>query len=104
VVRIRLKRMGRRNRAFFRICAMDSRAPRDGKSIEDLGIYDPLAKEPDRWLVVKRDRVAYWLSVGAQPTEKVRVLLQKAGVTFPEKSRRRKRRPQAQEPSQAPAP
>ncbi len=79
MVRIRLKRLGRRHRPFFRICVMDARAPRDGKTIEELGIYDPMVPETDARVVLNRERVAYWLSVGAQPTEKVRVLLKKYG-------------------------
>ncbi len=78
-VRIRLKRMGRRHRPFFRICAMDARAPRDGRVIEELGHYDPMVKEVDARAVLKGDRVDYWLSVGAQPTPKVKVLIKKYG-------------------------
>ncbi len=92
MVRIRLKRMGRRNRPFYRICAMDARAPRDGKAIEDLGYYDPFVADDERKIQVKKDRVEYWLRVGAQPTEKTRVLLKKVGVQFPEKSNRKKRK------------
>jgi len=95
VVRIRLKRMGRRHRPFFRICAMDARAPRDGKSIEDLGFYDPMAPDDGEKIRVNKERVEYWLRVGAQPTEKTRVLLKKVGVAFPEKSKRKKRRKKA---------
>ncbi len=79
MVRIRLKRLGRRHRPFFRICVMDARAPRDGKTIEELGTYDPMVPDTDARVVLNRERVAYWLSVGAQPTEKVRVLLKKYG-------------------------
>ncbi len=98
MVRIRLKRMGRRNRPFYRICAMDSRAPRDGKAIEDLGFYDPFVADEEQKVRVNKERVEYWLSVGAQPTDKTRVLLKKVGVQFPEKSKRKKRkkRPAAQ--------
>ena len=79
-VKLRLKRMGRRHRPFFRICAMDTRAPRDGKAIEELGYYDPMVSETDARAILKRDRVDYWLSVGAQPTEKVGVLIKKYGT------------------------
>lgn len=75
---------------------MDARAPRDGKSIEDLGFYDPIAPDDGEKIRVNKERVEYWLSVGAQPTEKTRVLLKKAGVVFPEKSRRKKRRKKPQ--------
>ena len=78
-VRIRLKKMGRKHRPFFRICAMDVRAPRDGRALEELGLYDPMVRETDARVVLDGERVAYWLSVGAQPTEKVRVLIKKYG-------------------------
>jgi small subunit ribosomal protein S16 len=77
MVRIRLKKLGRKHRWFFRIVVTDARAPRDGRAIEELGTYDPLAKDDDKKVVLKADRVRYWLSVGAQPTEKVQVLLKK---------------------------
>ena len=79
-VRLRLKRFGRRNRPFFRLNAMDSRAPRDGKVIEQLGWYDPRAQEADRQLSLNRERIQYWLSVGAQPSDTVRDLLKRNGV------------------------
>jgi small subunit ribosomal protein S16 len=75
MVKIRLKRMGRRNRAFFRICAFDSREERDGRSIEQLGTYDPREKDESKKVVLKRERIEYWLSVGAQPTETVASIL-----------------------------
>ncbi|MFO0916357.1 MAG: 30S ribosomal protein S16 [Pirellulales bacterium] len=79
-VKIRMKQMGRRHRPFFRICAIDGRAPRDGKVIEELGHYDPLVRETDARVLLNGDRVDYWLSVGAQPTEKVAVLIKKYGT------------------------
>lgn len=75
MVKIRLKRMGRRNRAFFRICAFDSREERDGRSIEQLGTYDPMEKDESKKVILKRERIEYWLSVGAQPTETVASIL-----------------------------
>ena len=75
MVKLRLKRMGRRNRAFFRICAFDSREERDGRSIEQLGTYDPMEKDESKNVVLKRERIEYWLSVGAQPTETVASIL-----------------------------
>ncbi len=81
-VRIRLKRMGRRNRAFFRICAFDAREERDGRSIEQLGTYDPMEKEESKKVVLKRDRIEYWLSVGAQPSETVASILKKNDIPF----------------------
>ena len=79
-VRIRLKKMGRRHRPFFRVCAMDGRAPRDGKVIEELGHYDPMVPETDARAILKGERIDYWLSVGAQPTPKVGVLIKKYGT------------------------
>jgi small subunit ribosomal protein S16 len=69
--------MGRKNRAFFRIVAIDGRQPRDGRVIEELGTYDPSVKQTDDRVVLRPDRVKYWLGVGAQPSEKVAVLLKK---------------------------
>jgi small subunit ribosomal protein S16 len=78
-VRLRLKKMGRKHRPFFRICAMDVRAPRDGKAIEELGYYDPMVKDENARAVLKAERIDYWLGVGALPSEKVRVLIKKYG-------------------------
>ncbi len=77
---IRMKRMGRTHRAFFRICATDRKSPRDGRVIEELGTYDPSVPETDARCALKGDRVAYWLSVGAQPSPKVGVLIKKYGL------------------------
>ena len=78
-VSIRMKRLGRKNRAFYRICATDKRAPRDGRVIEELGTYDPYVPETDARCLLNGPRVDYWLSVGAQPSEAVRVLIKKYG-------------------------
>lgn len=78
-VKIRMKQMGRLHRPFFRVCAMDGRAPRDGKVIEELGYYDPMVRETDARAILNGERIAYWLGVGAQPTEKVAVLIKKYG-------------------------
>lgn len=79
-VRIRLKKMGRTHRPFFRVCAMDQRSPRDGRVIEELGYYDPMCPETDARVQLKGDRVDHWISVGAQPSEKVAVLIKKYGT------------------------
>jgi small subunit ribosomal protein S16 len=79
-VRIRLKKMGRKARPFFRLCAMDARAPRDGKVIEELGYYDPMVRETDARAILKGERIDYWLSVGAMPSEKAGVLIKKYGT------------------------
>lgn len=78
-VKIRMKRLGRRHRPFFRICAMDVRQPRDGRALEELGIYDPMVPDTDARAILNGERIAYWLSVGAQPSEKVKVLIKKYG-------------------------
>lgn len=79
-VKLRLKRFGRRNRSCFRVNAMDSRSPRDGRVIEELGWYDPNAKEQDKQLSLNRERIEHWLSVGAQPSDTVRQLMKRQGI------------------------
>ena len=79
-VKIRLKKMGRTHRPFFRVCAMDQRSPRDGRVIEQLGTYDPMVPDTDARAILKGERIKYWLSVGAQPTPKVATLIKKYGV------------------------
>ena len=76
---IRMKRMGRKNREYYRICASDRRSPRDGRVIEELGTYDPHVKETDARCTLDAARIQYWLSVGAQPSDAVRVLIKKYG-------------------------
>ena len=75
-----MKRMGRKHRPFFRIVAIDGRQPRDGRVIEELGTYDPLIPETDARVELNTERVAYWLGVGAQPSDKVKVLIKKYGA------------------------
>lgn len=79
-VRIRMKQMGRAHRPFYRICAMDKRAPRDGKVLEELGTYDPMVRDTDARVQLNGERIDYWISVGAQPSEKVAVLIKKYGT------------------------
>lgn len=78
-VRIRLKKLGRRHRPFYRLCAVDRRRPRDGRVLEELGTYDPMVPDVDARAVLDGERIAYWLGVGAEPTEKVAVLIRKYG-------------------------
>ncbi|EEF37488.1 30S ribosomal protein S16-2, chloroplastic/mitochondrial [Ricinus communis] len=83
-VKIRLERCGCKNRPFYRIIAADSKSPRDGKLLQVLGFYDPLAgKDDDKRIGLKFDRVNYWLSVGAQPSDPVRRILLNAGLLSP---------------------
>lgn len=81
MVKLRLKRTGRRHRPFYRIVALDIRTRRDGDPIEEIGHYDPLEKDIAKGLVINPERAQHWLSVGAQPSETVKGLLRKAGVT-----------------------
>ena len=78
-VRIRMKKLGRRHRPFFRICAIDGRKPRDGRVLEELGTYDPMVPDLDARAVLNGERINYWLGVGAQPSDKVKVLIKKYG-------------------------
>ena len=79
-VKLRLQRLGRTHKSFFRLSAMDSRKPRDGRVIEELGWYDPHVKNEDEQTELNRERIEYWLSVGAQPSETVGNLLKKNGI------------------------
>jgi small subunit ribosomal protein S16 len=78
-VKLRMKRMGRKHRSYFRICATDSRAPRDGRVIEELGSYDPSVPLTDGRCQLNNDRIQYWLGVGAKPSDRVKVLIKKYG-------------------------
>src|SRR6188472_4087115 len=79
-VKLRLKRMGRTNAPFYRLNAIDSRSPRDGRVIEELGHYDPRNKDQAKQFVAKLDRCRHWLDVGAVPSGTVSSLLKKSGV------------------------
>ena len=76
MVRLRMTRLGAKKRPFYRIVAADSRSPRDGRYIEQLGHYDPMKNPYD--LKLNLERVDYWLGVGAQPSETVASLIEKA--------------------------
>ncbi|MEV1083700.1 30S ribosomal protein S16 [Streptomyces sp. NPDC002814] len=76
-VKIKLKRLGKIRSPHYRIVVADSRTRRDGRAIEEIGLYHPV-QNPSR-IEVDADRVAYWLSVGAQPTEPVLAILKKTG-------------------------
>ena len=78
MVKIRLKRIGTTKRPFYRVVVADSRSPRDGRFIENIGKYHPL-EDPSR-IEIDEDRALYWLSHGAQPTEQVRNLLTIEGI------------------------
>jgi small subunit ribosomal protein S16 len=97
-VRIRMKMLGRKHRPFFRIVAIDSRQPRDGRIIEELGTYDPMVKNTDERVLLKPDRIKYWLGVGAKPSERVAVLVKKYLAKFEQQA------PAAEAVAAAPAP
>lgn len=80
MVKIRLRRMGANKRPSYRIVAADSRSPRDGEFLEILGYYNPLT-EPAT-IQIYTEKVQKWLSLGAQPTPKVALLLKKAGINL----------------------
>jgi len=74
MVKIRLKRFGTKKRPCYRVVVQDSREPRDGKCIEEIGTYQPIAAEASQ-VSIDMDRAKYWLSVGAQPTDVVKKLM-----------------------------
>ena len=80
MVRIRLQRLGRRNRSCFRIVVMDARKKRQGEYLEKIGQYDPIEKDTAKQFTVDAARVQHWLGQGAQLSEAVAVLLQQKGV------------------------
>lgn len=79
-VRIRLKRIGKRNQPYYRLCIFDAKTKRDGREIEVVGHYNPLEKKDENKYEIDTERVTYWLSVGAQPTDKVRAILKSQGI------------------------
>ncbi len=80
-ISLRLSRGGAKKRPYYRIVAADSRAPRDGKYLEQIGIYNPLlAKDDENRVKLIEDRIRYWLSVGAQPSDRVLRFLDAAGI------------------------
>lgn len=78
MVKIRLRRMGAKKAPFYRVVVADSRSPRDGRFIEEIGTYNPLT-EPSE-IKIDGERAQQWIKNGAQPTDTVRVLLKKAGI------------------------
>lgn len=93
-VKLRMTRMGRRHRPFFRLNAVESTTPRDGRILEKLGHYDPLEKDSSKAKVLNMDRIKFWLEAGAVPSETVAEMLAKAGLKtkfFEEKEARRQK-------------
>lgn len=77
-VKLRLKRMGAKQRPFYRIVAADARSPRDGRFLEVVGTYNPITNPAE--IKIDEEKVVYWLNNGAQPTETVRNILSKEGI------------------------
>lgn len=91
---IRMKRTGRRNRPCYRISVSDSRWPRDGRTLENLGLYDPVAPQEEARLTIDLERARHWMLQGAQPSDTVRSILRKKGVLgeLPEPKKRKRSR------------
>ncbi len=100
-VAIRLKRLGRTHRPFYRIDAIEKRNARNGRSLENLGHYDPFAKEAEKQVVLKTERVQFWIDQGARPSATVTSFLRKADIRWgnpkkkSRKSMQRKRQAEA---------
>lgn len=95
VVVIRMKKTGRKNRPCFRISVAERRAPRDGRTLETLGIYDPVSPNPEAQITLDVENAKKWIAQGAQPSDTVRSLFKKQGVyegTEIKKPRKRKGR------------
>jgi len=80
-VKIRLKRFGTKKRPYYRIVVMDSRAARDGRTLEEVGLYHPIEAE-DKQVVLKEDRIKEWIGKGALPSATVKKLLNKQEIFF----------------------
>lgn len=78
MVKIRLKRLGAKKKPFYRVVVADSRAPRDGKFIEELGYYNPMTEPKE--IKIDAEKAKKWLGNGAQPTETVKALFKKSGI------------------------
>jgi small subunit ribosomal protein S16 len=90
--------MGRKNRAFFRLSAIDSRSPRDGRVVEELGHYDPRQKDQAKQFIARLDRCRHWLDIGAIPSETVSSLLKKSGIEHKQLRLPRPGKPKAKPP------
>ncbi|MDD5458201.1 MAG: 30S ribosomal protein S16 [Phycisphaerae bacterium] len=94
-VKLRMTRMGRRHRPFFRINAIDSRTPRDGRILEKLGHYDPIEKDKAKQIVLDIERAQFWLDQGAIPSDTVSDILAKLGIKTKQGEQRAARRTRA---------
>jgi len=97
-IALRLSRGGAKKRPYYRIVAADNRSPRDGKYLEQIGTYNPLlAKDDDKRVQLNEDRARHWLSVGAQPSDRVARFLDAAGI----RERAARNNPKKGEPGEA---
>ena len=80
MVKIRLQKLGRRNRSYFRIVVTDARVKRQGTYLEKIGQYDPIETTPEKALKLNAERIKHWMGHGAQPTEAVAKLMKKSGM------------------------
>lgn len=96
-VKIRMTRMGRRHRPFFRINAVESQTPRDGRILEKLGHYDPIEKNAEKQLVLDLERIKFWMGQGAVPSDTVAEILVKQGVACPQLAAKQARRDRARQ-------
>ena len=95
-VKIRMTRMGRRHRPFFRINAVESRTPRDGRILEKLGHYDPLEKNADKQYILNKERIEFWLGKGAVPSETcAEIFKTRLSITCPQYEAQLQRRARA---------
>ena len=96
-VKIRMARMGRRHRPFYRINAVESKTPRDGRILEKLGHYDPIEKDASKQVVLDTERVQYWIGQGAIASDSVAEILKKLGITCKQYEAKQLRRKHARE-------
>jgi small subunit ribosomal protein S16 len=96
-VKLRMTRMGRRHRPFFRLNAVESTTPRDGRILEKLGHYDPLEKDSSKSKVLNLERIKFWLAAGAVPSDTVAEMLAKAGIKTKYLEEKEARRQKARE-------
>ena len=100
-VKIRLQRGGAAHAPHYRVVVTDIRSPRDGRFVEKVGTYDPKNKDADKQLDLVLERIDYWLSVGAKPSDTVRSLIKKARKTAPEATKPAESAPVAADPAEA---
>lgn len=94
-VKIRMTRMGRRHRPFFRINAVESKTPRDGRILEKLGHYDPLEKNDDKQIIINKERIEFWIGQGAVASDTCAQIFKKYDIVCPQYEAKLKRRQHA---------